>query len=128
MTTSIQNIIGKNYIAGEWLGSEQTIENINPSDISDVIGHYAQASEEELNQAITVASGAQRIWQDTGIEHKYNVLMNIGNEIINDSKNIGYLLSREEGRTLAEGVGGFIVRGSFLLIMLLSVCVKMVRT
>ena len=113
MTTSIQNIIGKNYIAGEWLGSEQTIENINPSDTSDVIGHYAQASEEELNQAITAASGAQRIWQDTGIEHKYNVLMNIGNEIINDSKNIGYLLSREEGKTLAEGVGEVYRAGQF---------------
>ena len=33
----------KNYIAGEWLGSDETIENINPSDISDVIGSYAQA-------------------------------------------------------------------------------------
>ena len=33
----------KNYIAGEWLGSDETIENINPSDISDVIENYAQA-------------------------------------------------------------------------------------
>ena len=91
MVAGIRNLTGKNYIAGKWLGSEQTIANINPSDTSDVIGYYAQSSENELNQAITAASDAQKIWQDTGIEHKYNVLMNIGNEIINDSKNIGYL-------------------------------------
>ncbi|GIR39504.1 MAG: hypothetical protein CM15mP51_02840 [Porticoccaceae bacterium] len=41
----------KNYIAGEWLGSDETIENINPSDISDVIGSYAQADVEQTNLA-----------------------------------------------------------------------------
>ena len=33
----------KNYIAGEWVEGKDQRDNINPSDVSEVIGHYAQA-------------------------------------------------------------------------------------
>src|SRR5213079_110062 len=33
-----------NYIDGEWVPGESWQPNINPSDVSDVIGEYAQAS------------------------------------------------------------------------------------
>ena len=36
-----------NWIAGEWVGSDARIENINPSDTRDVIGLYAQANFDE---------------------------------------------------------------------------------
>ena len=34
----------QNFIAGEWLGGADEIANLNPSDLSDTIGMYAQAS------------------------------------------------------------------------------------
>ena len=34
----------QNYINGQWVGSSAVIENINPSDTSDVVGHYAKAT------------------------------------------------------------------------------------
>jgi len=37
-----------NLIAGEWIGGDSAIENRNPSDLSDVIGHFAQANVEQL--------------------------------------------------------------------------------
>lgn len=37
-----------NFIAGEWLAGESEIENRNPSDLSDVIGMFAQAGTGEL--------------------------------------------------------------------------------
>ena len=44
-----------NYIAGDWMAGSDVIENRNPSDITDVIGHYAQASTTQVDQALAVA-------------------------------------------------------------------------
>jgi aldehyde dehydrogenase (NAD+) len=48
----------RNYIAGEWLAGASEIENRNPSDLSDLLGLYAQADTAQLNLAITAASPA----------------------------------------------------------------------
>ena len=47
-----------NWIAGDWAGSEDRIENINPSDTHDVIGHYAQANFDDLERAVISREGA----------------------------------------------------------------------
>ena len=103
----------KNYIAGEWVAADGAIDNINPSDTSDVIGRYSQASADQLEAAVAAATEAQRVWQYTGIEKKYDVLMRIGNTLIAECERIGYLLSREEGKTLPEGKGEVYRAGQF---------------
>ncbi|MFV0430735.1 MAG: aldehyde dehydrogenase family protein [Alphaproteobacteria bacterium] len=103
----------RNYIAGQWLTSDDSIVNINPSDTSDVIGHYAQADIEQLNQAVQAAQEAQKIWQKTGIEKRYSILMNIGSELMQRCDELGRLLSQEEGKPLAEGKGEIYRAGQF---------------
>ena len=44
--------MNKNFIAGEWVDGDSAIENRNPSDISDLIGSYAQASTSQLETAL----------------------------------------------------------------------------
>ena len=95
----------KNYIAGEWLGSDETIENINPSDISDVIGSYAQADVEQTNLAVEAADHARETWSRSSLQVRSDILDKIGNEILRNSKDLGELLSREEGKTIGEGIG-----------------------
>lgn len=103
----------KNYFAGEWCDSPQTIENRNPSDISDLIGNFAQASGDQLDDAITSAAAAQRIWAHYGLERKQAVLMSIGTELMARATELGTLLSREEGKPLAEGRGEVYRAGQF---------------
>ncbi len=102
----------KNYIAGEWVGNGGN-QNINPSDTDDVIGDYAQADKAALDDALNAAKIAQQEWQSVGLEAKQNVLNNIGNELMNRSKEIGQMLSREEGKPLAEGAGETYRAGQF---------------
>ena len=45
------------YVAGQWQRGETEIENRNPSDLADVIGHYAQATVAQVDQAIAEAQG-----------------------------------------------------------------------
>ena len=102
-----------NFIAGEWLAGDTSIENRNPSDLSDIIGHFTQASRTQLNKALDAARNAQKIWAATGLETRQTVLMNIGNELIERSVELGTLLSREEGKPLAEGKGEIYRAGQF---------------
>ena len=105
--------VTQNYIGGEWLAGDSEIANINPSDLSDTIGRYAQASGEQLERALDAAEQAQREWAATGLEARYNALMAIGNELMARAEELGKLLSREEGKPLAEGKGEVFRSGQF---------------
>lgn len=102
-----------NLIAGEWTVGENIIENWNPSDLSDLVGTFAQASTEQLGATLDLARAAQAQWNAYGLERKQNVLMAIGQELMQRSKELGILLSREEGKPLAEGVGEVYRSGQF---------------
>jgi acyl-CoA reductase-like NAD-dependent aldehyde dehydrogenase len=103
----------QNYIAGAWHDGDTTIENINPSDLSDSIGHYAQANRRQLDNALDAATLAQKKWAKTGLEARQTILMNIGNELMARREELGRLLSREEGKPLAEGMGEIYRAGQF---------------
>ena len=103
----------QNYIAGAWHDGDTTIENINPSDLSDCIGHYAQANRRQLDKALDAATLGQKQWAKTGLEARQIILMNIGNELITRREELGQLLSREEGKPLAEGIGEIHRAGQF---------------
>ena len=100
-----------NFINGAWVEGEGEIININPSDTNDVIDTYSNASSKQLNEAVSAAQKAQKDWEKVGIEKRANILHDIGNELIKQSKEIGTLLSREEGKTLPEGIGEVIRSG-----------------
>mgnify|MGYP000668611668 CR=1 FL=1 len=93
------------FIAGQWCAGDTTIANHSPSDTNDLIGHYAQASVSQVGEAIAAARLGQREWARYGLEQRHGVLMAIGDELMARKDELGRLLSREEGKPLAEGVG-----------------------
>lgn len=103
----------RNYIAGGWCDGEGTAANINPSDLSDVIGHYAQASAADIDRAVAAAREAQPKWWAAGIQRRHDALMQIGTDLMARAAEIGALLSREEGKPLAEGKGEVYRAGQF---------------
>jgi len=102
-----------NYIAGQWLAGESEVENRNPSDLTDLIGLYAQAGDDQVETALDAARKAQAAWAGTGIERRYSALNAIGEELMARSAELGELLSREEGKPLAEGKGEVYRAGQF---------------
>lgn len=101
------------YIDGTWTDGASTIENRNPSDTFDLIGRYAQADASHLDAALAAARRAQPIWWAAGIQKRHDVLMAIGTELMARADEIGRLLSREEGKPLAEGKGEVYRAGQF---------------
>ena len=101
------------YINGAWAKGVSTVANINPSDISDNVGDIAQASTDQVQEAITAAKTAQPLWEKSPLEHKVNVLQAIGDELIERCEELGELLAREEGKSKAEGKGEIYRSGQF---------------
>jgi aldehyde dehydrogenase (NAD+) len=95
----------RNYIAGEWVAGATVTLNRNPSDLADVIGEYAQADVAQARAAIAAAKQAFPGWASGNIQERANILDRAGNEILARKDELGRLLSREEGKTLPEGVG-----------------------
>ncbi len=102
-----------NLIAGEWTAGDSEIENRNPSDVSDLVGMFAQAGVDQLEATLDRARAAQAEWAARGPESRQAVLANIGAELMARAEELGTLLSREEGKPLAEGKGEVWRAGQF---------------
>ena len=94
----------RNYINGEWLEGKGVRENINPSDITDIVGEYAQADKAQTEAAIAAAKAAQPAWAAATPQVRADALEFIGTELLARKDEIGRLLSREEGKPLANGI------------------------
>ncbi len=94
-----------NYIGGDWVESSDANDNINPSDLSNVVGRYARASAAQAEDAISAAREAFPAWAATTPQQRADILDAAGNEILARKAELGELLAREEGKTLAEGIG-----------------------
>ncbi len=94
----------KNLINGEWVGGDG-VDNINPSNTNEVVGVYARASQQDTLDAIAAAKAAFPAWSRSGILQRWEILSKTAHEIFARKAELGELLSREEGKTLAEGIG-----------------------
>jgi aldehyde dehydrogenase (NAD+) len=94
-----------NYIAGEWVAGKPAIIDINPSDLSDIVGEYAAADAALTKGAVAAAKAAFPQWASATPQIRADFLDAIGTEILTRKEELGRLLSREEGKPLADGIG-----------------------
>lgn len=94
-----------NLIDGEWVMTDSLNTNVNPSDTNDLIGEYARASEADVHTAIDAARRAFASWSHTVPLQRHDILARASAEIAQRAEELGRLLSREEGKPLAEGIG-----------------------
>jgi alpha-ketoglutaric semialdehyde dehydrogenase len=93
-----------NLIDGEWIEGE-AVPNVNPANTAEVVGHYARATAEDAARAIAAAKAAFPSWSRSGPLLRHDVLKKAADELLARKEELGTLLSREEGKTLAEGIG-----------------------
>lgn len=111
MTTTTE--LHRNLIAGEWVEGE-AVPNVNPSNTEDVIGYYARAGTGEAERAIAAAKAAFPAWSRSGIQQRHDILKTASDEVLARREELGRLLAREEGKTLAEGIGETVRAGQIL--------------
>lgn len=103
--------VHRNFIGGEWIAAANAALDINPSDVSDVVGEYARASRADAEMAIAAAKAAFPTCNRMTPQARADALKMIGDEIIARKDELGRLLSREEGKPLADGVAEVVRAG-----------------
>jgi acyl-CoA reductase-like NAD-dependent aldehyde dehydrogenase len=94
-----------NLIDGRAMDSADRTSDINPSDLGDVVGEFARATPTELDHAIGAARTAFKKWSRTTPQERFDILDRAGTEILARKEELGRLLSREQGKPLADGIG-----------------------
>ena len=94
-----------NLIDGRHLESTDRNTDVNPSNVSDVVGEFARASTSEAEEAIASARAAFQKWSRTNPQERFDILDRAGTEILARKEELGRLLSREQGKPLADGIG-----------------------
>lgn len=95
----------ENLIGGKWVAGVETAPNVNPSNTDDVIGEFMRGDEAAVNAAVAAAQNALSGWAGASPQVRHDVLEAVGADLMARREELGRLLSREEGKTLAEGIG-----------------------
>ena len=97
----------RNYIAGEWrpAASGETMENHNPANRDEVVGLFASSGADDVDAAIAAAEEAYRSWRFSSPMTRANILHKAANILESRIPEVGRELTREEGKTLKEGIG-----------------------
>ncbi len=102
------------WINGERVGGDRPSESLNPSDTRDVVARTPDGGEAEVAAAVAAARAAFPAWSETSPEVRSDILDRAGTLLMERRDTVGRLLSREEGKTLAEGIGETVRAGRIL--------------
>ncbi|MDQ0473576.1 aldehyde dehydrogenase family protein [Labrys wisconsinensis] len=104
-------IHAKNFIAGEWVEAADLAPDVNPSNTGEVVGHFPRAAKADAERAIAAAKAAFPAWSRSTPQERHDILKRISDEILARKDELGAILSREEGKTLPEGIGEVVRAG-----------------
>src|SRR3954467_10236905 len=116
--------VSRNYIGGDWVDGPQVSEDINPSNTDDVVGRFVYADTVQAQVAIAAAKDAFPAWSRAGIQMRHDILKRVGDELLARKDEIGRILAREEGKTLAEGLGET-VRAAQIFLFFSGECLRL---
>jgi aldehyde dehydrogenase (NAD+) len=113
-----------NFIGGEQVAGTQAVRNINPSNTDDVVGEFASGSAADVTNAVAAAKAAFPAWSRTTPQERYDILKKASDEVLARKEELGRILSREEGKILAEGIGEA-ARAGQILAFFAGECVRL---
>ena len=93
------------WINGEKVGGERTGESHNPSNTNEIVARTPAGGAAEVDAAVAAAKAAFPAWSDASPEVRSDILDKASNLLMDRREQVGRLLSREEGKTLPEGIG-----------------------
>jgi len=102
------------WINGEKVTADRPSESLNPSDTRDLVARVPDGGVDEVNAAVAAAKVAFPAWSEASPEVRSDILDRAGTLVMERREQLGRLLSREEGKTLPEGIGETVRAGRIL--------------
>lgn len=93
-------------IGGQWVsGRGPELLSTNPAHPDDVVASGRLASGDQVDAAVAAATGAAAAWAARPYHERAQVLLGAAAVLEREGQRYGRELTREEGKTLAEGIG-----------------------
>ncbi|MBF6039850.1 NAD-dependent succinate-semialdehyde dehydrogenase [Pseudomonas sp. P154a] len=102
-----------NFIDGQWSSGGPTYPVFNPAN-GELITEVQKAGAEETNRAIEAANRALPAWRKLTAKERSQKLKRWSELMLSNQKDLAALLSREQGKPLAEAMGEVVYAASFL--------------
>jgi len=102
------------WINGEKVAADRSGESLNPSNTGEVVARTPDGGTGDVDAAVAAAKAAFPAWAEASPEVRSDVLDRAGTLVMERREQIGRLLSREEGKTLPEGIGETVRAGRIL--------------
>mgnify|MGYP003365118725 FL=1 len=102
-----------NFIDGQWSSGGPTYSVFNPA-TGERLAEVQQAGAEETQLAIDAAHRALPAWRKLTAKERSQRLKRWGELMLSQQKELATLLSREQGKPLAEAMGEVVYAASFL--------------
>jgi aldehyde dehydrogenase (NAD+) len=94
-----------NLIDGRAIDSTERTPDVNPSNVHDIVGEFARGTPADVEHAVASAKHAFTKWSHTTPQERFDILDRAGTEILARKEELGRLLSREQGKPLADAMG-----------------------
>jgi aldehyde dehydrogenase (NAD+) len=96
-----------NLIDGQWVParSSKTFKNINPANVSDVIGEFPASGPEDVEAAYQAASRAYPKWRAVPAPKRAEILFRVGQILLERKEELSRQMTREMGKVLKETRG-----------------------
>src|SRR5215207_1222232 len=97
-------IESKNFIGGEWVPADsgETLEIVNPSNPSEILGTTPKSGAAETERAIEAATSALPGWKATLPSARGAILMDAADIIASRTEELAQLMAREVGKAMKE--------------------------
>jgi len=97
----------KNFINGEWIGAQsgKAYQTFNPADAREAVAEYPSSSQADARGAIESAKNSWPAWASMTPVARGRILSKASQLIESRKVELAQLLTREEGKTLAESTG-----------------------
>ena len=102
-----------NFIDGQWSSGGPTYPVLNPA-TGELVANLQKAGAEETELAIDAANRALPAWRKLTAKERSQRLKRWGELMLSNQKDLATLLSREQGKPLAEAMGEVVYAASFL--------------
>jgi len=97
----------QNFIGGEWAAanSGQSYRNVNPADTREIVAEYPASAKDDAVAAIEAAKKAYAGWAAMTPVARGRILSKASQLLESRKAELAEILTREEGKTLAESTG-----------------------
>src|SRR5437773_2634621 len=95
----------RSYVNGNWYDGVRVVGDVNPANPAEVVAQVSMGSARLAVEAVEAARAVSAGWRKTPAPVRGEILRKAADLLEQRADTVGRDLTREEGKTLAEGIG-----------------------